>query len=75
MEQKEKIEKPEWVEIVETLPEIIRQQVGTTCAGLISSLVQIYFIKPELYDAVRNASDGMLHDYWLEIENRNNENV
>lgn len=52
MEQKEKIEKPAWIECVEKLPEIVRQQVGTTSAGVISTLVQLWFIRTDLYDAV-----------------------
>lgn len=72
MEQKEKVEKPEWVQIVETLPEIVRQQIGNTCVGLISSLIQLYFIHTELYDAVRNEADSMIADYWRKVEERNN---
>lgn len=62
MEQKEKIEKPAWVESVEKLPEIVRQQVGTTCAGVISSLVQIWLISHDLFGDVIDAVNGIIYD-------------
>lgn len=75
MEQKEKIEKPEWVEVVETLPEIIRQQVGTTCAGVISSLVQLYYFNDYLFECIIEESKKIVKDYFEELNDRNNANI
>lgn len=72
MEQKEKIEKPEWVQIVESLPEIVRQPVGNTCVGILTSLIQIYLMRADLYDAVRNEADHLIGVYYAEMETRNN---
>lgn len=63
MEQKEKIEKPRWIELVETLPELVRQQVGTTCAGTISALVQIGLIDYDLYNQVWMEAHRVLKSY------------
>jgi len=52
MEQKEKIEKPRWVEIVEGLPEATRQTVGNICAGTIQNLAVLALISGDLFDAV-----------------------
>ena len=72
MEKNEKIEKPEWVEEIERFPAIIQQQIGNLCAGVIGSLVQLYFLSIPLYDAVRNEADSQIRQHFEDIENRNN---
>ena len=57
MEQKEKIEKPRWVELVEALPEATRQSVGNICASTIQNLSVLALLSAELYDAVCMAVD------------------
>lgn len=72
MEKNEKIEKPAWVEIIESLPEIIRQPIGNTCVGVINSLVQLWFMNPNLYDEVRNEADRIVFEYCSDLEKRSN---
>lgn len=52
MEQKEKVEKPRWVELVEALPEATRQTVGNLCASTIQNLAVLALISADLFDAV-----------------------
>lgn len=70
MEQKERIEKPDWVNVIETLPEILRQALGNQCANVIASLVNFYLIDPALFSAVVAESQKMIEDYSLGLENR-----
>lgn len=72
MEQKEKIEKPKWVQTVEILPEIVRQPVGSTAAGIISSLVQLWLLSPQLYNDVIVEANGTIYRYsGVEIDPEN----
>lgn len=52
MEQKEKIEKPAWVLEVDKYPDIVRNQIGSTAAGIITSLFQLWLLDRALMDAV-----------------------
>lgn len=52
MKQKEKIEKPRWVDLVEALPEETRQSVGGICASTIQNLAVLALISGDLFDAV-----------------------
>lgn len=72
MEKNQKNEKPAWVEEIEQFPVIIQQQTGNLCAGLIGSLVQLYFLSIPLYNAVRLEADNQIKAYFAELEKRNN---
>lgn len=63
MEQNEKNEKPAWVIRVESLPVAVQQQVGTICAGCISSLVQLGLFDFCLYTDVWTAAHQILKEY------------
>lgn len=52
MEQKEKIEKPAWVEIVESLPEASRQMVGNICAQCIQQLSVLDLVSTRLVNSI-----------------------
>lgn len=52
MEQKQKNEKPAWVEQIEQLLPSARQNVGTIAAATIQNLACLYEISVNLFDAV-----------------------
>lgn len=62
MEQKEKIEKPAWVEEIDTLLPCARQNVGTICASVIQNLGCIYAVSPVLYEAVIDAVNKEIYE-------------
>lgn len=52
MEQNEKISKPEWVKLVDGLPEATRQSIGNICASTIQNLAVLALISVDLYESV-----------------------
>lgn len=55
MEKNEKIENPEWVNIVESLIPSARPFVGRICAQVIPELACIFEVSELLFDAVLEA--------------------
>lgn len=62
MEKKEKIEKPKWVEEVESLIPSARQTAGTLAANTIQNLGLLYEISALLYEAVLDAVSKEIYD-------------
>lgn len=67
MEKNKIVEKPEWVKIVEILPEIVRQAIGNQCASVIASLVQISLCNRALFFSVVDDATSMVNSYSLSI--------
>lgn len=69
MEKNEKIEKPAWVVCIDNLCPGARQNVGAICASTIQSLITLWHVSAELYDAVISACQDEISAKMKEIEN------
>lgn len=68
MEQKEKVEKPGWVEEIEALIPSARQTVGTVASNCIQQLGFLWSVSPSLYNEVIEAVKKEIYEKYGNVD-------